>query len=505
MAYTLRGKLRIELEVQRGQLVAQIFVDDQPVNTSDEVRGGWQRMLSAAQSRGRTVEPEAAEEILGALCRELAAADPALAAIVQVATPRPLSLAPLMPLQVDDIAYPIDSLRIFPDRSRTVCERQPGPPLRIRCTAPLALYGEWFGRLGRGLLGAELMAERDAAPRPIQQLLSELWRAGLLAPAPPATLLAVPPGALVHLGHATLLANLGGEHVLVDPFLPPASRLDTLLPPAPCELPPLAAILITHHHWDHVHLETLLKLDKRVPVFLPRQHEGALLRPRTERLLAYLGFADVRTLAHGESFEVGRGGRVLALPFFGEDPTRIGYVGSCYALCHGGRAALVHVDSGTDAAGRSLVTTGALAELVRELGPLSPVLATRRQEAGTMIEHTWEFLLRPADEWVRPTENCNNGARFLGALCEAAQAPWLVLYSEGGADFYPEGTDFLRRATGSARMAPYEYLWDRLPEITAAVAAAGARTHLSQPFELFAIGGGPLGPLGPHDPRARRP
>lgn len=108
-----------------------------------------------------------------------------------------------------------------------------------------------------------------------------------------------------------------------------------------------------------------------------------------------------------------------------------------------------------------------------------------------MIEHPWEFLLQPADRWVRPTENCDNGANFLAELARTTRTRSLVLYSEGGADWYPEGTDFLRRGSPSARMGPHEYLWDSLEAITAAVEAAGSKVHLSQPFDVFRMGAAP--------------
>lgn len=585
MAYTLRGKVRIELEVQQGRLVTQVYVDDQPVRSSEalqaglaallegrrpvmgslsaltsaqilvedspqpalplaesqtlglsdqtaievlpsarlvgasavspdaslpislfvpperlgplqslaaELQAGWQRMQSASQSRGRTVDPVDAERVLSALCRERIAREPALAAVLQPIDGTGLQLAPVQPLQTDEIAYPIDSLRFFSDRSPAVRTRRGSAPLRVRLTAPLSLYGSWLGRLCAGMQADDLRAALAQAPLPVRSFVGDLQRAGLLVPRPSSALLDVPPGTVTHLGHATLLANLGGGYVLVDPFLPPGSQLDTVRPPSLAELPPLSAIVITHHHWDHVHLESLIKLDKQVPVYLPRQRETSALRPRTERLLAYLGFSHVRSLAHGESFSVGDGGRVQAVPFFGEDPTRIDFVGSCYALIHQDCAALVHVDSGTDSHGRSSVTSGEARRLADSFRALSPVFATRRQELGTLVEHPWEFLLRPAHEWPLPTENCNNPATFLADLCRQTRCPWLVVYSEGGADFYPDGTNFLRRPGEEARMAPYEYLWDPWDQIVAAIEQTGSRPHRSSVYERFAIGGGPL-------------
>lgn len=448
-----------------------------------QVRAGHARMLSAAASRGRLVEAAEAAAVLAPLAAELLAAHPELQQAVTVDTP--FRLVPRQPLQTEHIHYPLGPLRLFSDRLPAATE----VPLTLSAEgAPLGELGGCLGLLGRGVTG-DALAERMQGWPLLRRVVAALLDAGLLhqgaAPVP----LQVPPGGIMHLGHATLLANLDGRYVLVDPFLPPRSRRDELTPPWPAALPPLDAVLITHHHWDHLHPETLLKLDKAVPVYVPQQDPGAALWPRTEALLRHLGFARVQALRHGETVELTPRAQVLAVPFYGEDPTCIGYAGNCYALVHAGRAALVHVDSGSDRAGRSLWQGGDAAALVARFGPISPVLASRRQERGVMVEHTWEFLLQPATSWGEPTENCCNDAAALASLCAATQASQLVLYAEGGADFFPAGTDFLRRKTPTARTAPFVHLSDPLPAIVAAVAAAGARVDLAEPYQVFAIGG----------------
>lgn len=427
-----------------------------------DLRDAWLRMLGAAQSRGRTLELDVAERVLSDLARERHARDPELAAIVDL-DEDPLRLTPRGPLVADSLQYPIEELRFHRDRSA---------PDALHFRAPAAALpelGRALGLLGRGAAPEELAGLGPDARRLVASLLLE----GLCsAETPPA--MATPPGTALHLGHATLLANLGGAHILVDPWLPPASRADAEPPPAASALPPLAAIFLSHHHWDHLNPETLLKLDKGTPIYVPRQPAIALA-PQSARLLAAFGFSDVREWSAGDAVDVGDGGRVRATPFYGEDPTRIGWAGVTFALEHRGSAALVLVDSGS--AGDA------------PLGQFPTVFATRRQEMGSMIEHTFEFVLVPAPAWVRPTENCCNGAAFLGRLCARARARRLVLYSEGGADWYPEGTDFLRRTTPSAVAAAYQYGWDDLPAIEAAARAAGAEVHLARPGERFAFGG----------------
>ena len=148
----------------------------------------------------------------------------------------------------------------------------------------------------------------------------------------------------------------------------------------------------------------------------------------------------------------------------------------------------MHVDSGPDRFGND--TLKAAASLRQQFGPLEPIFATRRQEKGTMVEHAWEFLFADPDAWTRPTENCCNDAAFLGALSSAAGGS-IALYSEGGADWYPPGTDFLRPGRASARDAIQTYLWDDL----AAFQAACPGLEISLPGHVWRIGGGRVGEL----------
>jgi hypothetical protein len=66
----------------------------------------------------------------------------------------------------------------------------------------------------------------------------------------------------------------------------------------------------------------------------------------------------------------------------------------------------------------------------------------------------------------------------------------LVLYSEGGADYYPFGTDFLRGTQDRAADAAIQLGWDSLEAISASLTEVGADTHLATPGQVFQIGGG---------------
>jgi hypothetical protein len=74
------------------------------------------------------------------------------------------------------------------------------------------------------------------------------------------------------------------------------------------------------------------------------------------------------------------------------------------------------------------------------------------------------------------------------------QTSCIALYSEGGAGWYPAFTNFIAPARFAAHAAPYQYGWDSLDEIRAAVPTA---VELSAPYDRFRIGAGRDGAARP--------
>ena len=156
---------------------------------------------------------------------------------------------------------------------------------------------------------------------------------------------------IANLGHASLLMNYFGVHVLSDPSLFPRVGLAfdsifsigpkrvTPLPLRPKELQPVDVILITHAHMDHLDIPSLKVLPKSA-VVVACEKCSSIVRP--------LGFNDVRELRWDEETTV-KGLKVRAMgarhwgkrwPPFGAD-----YGFNSYVLEKDGHRMLLACDS----------------------------------------------------------------------------------------------------------------------------------------------------------------
>jgi len=103
---------------------------------------------------------------------------------------------------------------------------------------------------------------------------------------------------VTYVGHATVLAEMDGTRLLTDPVL--RSRIGPLsrsgAPPAAGTEAGLDAVLISHLHHDHADLPSLRRIDREVPLLVPRGAAGLFERS---------GFSRVVELAPGDSTEVG--------------------------------------------------------------------------------------------------------------------------------------------------------------------------------------------------------
>ena len=114
-----------------------------------------------------------------------------------------------------------------------------------------------------------------------------------LRPVPPST-----PPRVTFLGHSTLLVEMDGGRLLTDPVL--QERVGPLRRHGPSarasDLGRLDAVLVSHLHWDHLHLPSLRMLAPETLLVVPRGAGPALARR---------GFRRVAEIEPHELLEVG--------------------------------------------------------------------------------------------------------------------------------------------------------------------------------------------------------
>ncbi len=114
--------------------------------------------------------------------------------------------------------------------------------------------------------------------------------------------------AVLWVGHATVLVQIDDVFVLTDPvFTRTVGELSPrLVEPGldPAELPPLAAVVVSHMHFDHLSYESLGMIEHKTPV--------VLVPPGVRSSMPRYAF-ESRELDRWESYDAG-GVRVTAVP-----------------------------------------------------------------------------------------------------------------------------------------------------------------------------------------------
>ena len=285
--------------------------------------------------------------------------------------------------------------------------------------------------------------------------------------------------AITHMGHASLIVDGGGCRVLIDPWLFSWHDDFEKQPVTSRQLGPVDAIVFTHHHNDHLNINSLLTLPHDVPVFVPREL-GTPLAPKTRAFLELVGFKDVRWLAHGESYTAGDGLTVTAIPFFGEGQNRLGFGANCYMISRLGRNVLIHADASPDCDGRSLASTGYLQEIVARWGSIQVVFGTWWQERQFVARLAPLAIFSPKINpqlWLDDTEVCDCPPDFLRDLVHISGASQMILYAESGREC------FLPREKVSAFVPTMSFLWTPLAEIQQTVRqTTGATVMEAKPY-----------------------
>jgi len=108
------------------------------------------------------------------------------------------------------------------------------------------------------------------------------------------------------IGHATLLIKTNDFNILTDPWIFAHDNSIQQLPHPITfdELPDLDLICISHSHSDHMHLPTLFRLDKQIPVIVPLIESPNEYNFSLKDLLYRFGFERVTCLRTWEDFKL---------------------------------------------------------------------------------------------------------------------------------------------------------------------------------------------------------
>ncbi len=121
-----------------------------------------------------------------------------------------------------------------------------------------------------------------------------------------------------YFGHACVLFETKNTNILVDPLI--SYKYPTNIKRYTYDDLPevIDYVLITHNHHDHIVIETLLQLRKKIGcVIVPRSDSGSLLDPSMKYILNAIGFDNVVELDDLESL-VKENVTIIGIPFFGE-------------------------------------------------------------------------------------------------------------------------------------------------------------------------------------------
>jgi L-ascorbate metabolism protein UlaG (beta-lactamase superfamily) len=112
------------------------------------------------------------------------------------------------------------------------------------------------------------------------------------------------------LGHACLYCKLGDSHLYTDPWLEESMlgecRRFPDLGELSFNLPAPDYVFISHHHWDHVILETLVRFSRATQVFIPESQQLKTIFKR-------LGFKNLQILKPWQEVQLPKG-RLIATP-----------------------------------------------------------------------------------------------------------------------------------------------------------------------------------------------
>lgn len=111
-----------------------------------------------------------------------------------------------------------------------------------------------------------------------------------------------------YIGHATVLIQIGGMSIITDPHFGKSTLIfkrKSALPLKPQELPDLSAVLLSHTHFDHLHISDYKYISCSVPIIVPEGSERAIGQ--------YMPNTTIE-LSHYAEYELPNGIKITAVP-----------------------------------------------------------------------------------------------------------------------------------------------------------------------------------------------
>lgn len=284
----------------------------------------------------------------------------------------------------------------------------------------------------------EFAAEREL------DALGALLAGGMLEPGEIAPVADTGLPDFVFLGHSSFAVHASSTMVVFDPVILPANAA-AAGPDRPLAalVRAAVAIVISHHHWDHLHFQTLAQLPRAMRLIVPRAGALSLANPPIAGYLRALGFTEIIECGPGDTIEID-GVTIRFFPFFGESfGLQSRFDAFTYHVSFRGRTLYGSVDACFDEAGTMEATIAAVAELgaldfflFGSSGQrhLQPFAAGAPRQFSNELESTPELLsyhptLTDVSRWAKildpaflvPYANFVFNSDSLGDLCISAR------------------------------------------------------------------------------------
>lgn len=301
----------------------------------------------------------------------------------------------------------------------------------------------WCRALRRTLASfgpGSMPAARPSTTSEEHRVLERLGVTGALPAGRPEREEPPPPPGLYLIGHSGLLVRGRRSGLIIDPVFSSALgfHADALRPSALTQAATAAAL--THGHFDHYHLPTLLGLSDR-PLIAPKVPRASIVCEQIGARLEQFGHPDVRTPGWHTTLELDEF-KIHVLPFYGEQfltseiyPDARNW-GNVYVIEYEGLRVLVAVDSGFEK-DRSVLEL--VADWVAVNGPVDIVAAqsiglrTAFGGGDPDLQITALACAPRAHETVellRPERRVTLLPEDIPALCATAGARWFVPYGQ---------------------------------------------------------------------------